>query len=245
MNAFLQVSKVEDPLSWLLSFGCRYNPEQHRPLALLVWNGSYWYMIAKMIDLLDTIFFVLRKKSNQISFLHIYHHTITFTFSWYYLKYMPGKFFFLAKSPPGIAQFKYFTFTAESGVFIGLINSMVHVCMYTYYGLSALGPEYRKYLWWKRYITWIQLIQFFAIVVYLFASVTFGCNSDKILMTFFVANAFLFIYLFGKFYHKTYLKAVERRASEAAAARKASQAGDQLKAAQPVEQNDFETKKVN
>lgn len=85
------VTKVENPFVWLFSFGCRYVPDRDRPLALIVWNGTYWYMIAKLFDLLDTIFFVLRKKSNQITFLHIYHHTITFTFSWYYLKYMPGK----------------------------------------------------------------------------------------------------------------------------------------------------------
>jgi hypothetical protein len=32
--------------------------------------------------------------------------------------------------------------------------------MYTYYALSALGPEFQKYLWWKKYITILQLAQF-------------------------------------------------------------------------------------
>lgn len=87
----LQMRLVEDPFKWLFSFGCRYTPGRDRYLAVVVWQGSYLYMIAKLLDLLDTIFFVLRKKDSQISFLHIYHHTITFTFSWYYLKYLPGK----------------------------------------------------------------------------------------------------------------------------------------------------------
>lgn len=30
--------------------------------------------------------------------------------------------------------------------------------MYSYYGLAALGPQYQKYLWWKRYLTRIQLV---------------------------------------------------------------------------------------
>lgn len=99
MIDFLQMRLVEDPFKWLFSFGCRYTPGRDRYLAVLVWQGSYLYMIAKLLDLLDTIFFVLRKKDSQISFLHIYHHTVTFTFSWYYLKYLPGKeFFYLFKS---------------------------------------------------------------------------------------------------------------------------------------------------
>jgi GNS1/SUR4 family len=32
------------------------------------------YCYSKLFDLFETIFFVLRKKSNQISFLHVYHH---------------------------------------------------------------------------------------------------------------------------------------------------------------------------
>ena len=39
-----------------------------------------------------------------------------------------------------------------------LINSAVHVLMYSYYGLSAFGPRFQKYLWWKKYITKIQLV---------------------------------------------------------------------------------------
>ena len=42
--------------------------------------------------------------------------------------------------------------------FAALINSFVHVLMYTYYGLSAIGPHMQKYLWWKKYLTRIQLV---------------------------------------------------------------------------------------
>ena len=82
------------------------------------------------------VFFVLRKKNNQVSFLHVYHHTITAFFSWCYLKLLPG----------------------EQGIVIGILNSIVHIVMYTYYLIAALGPEYRKYIWWKKYMTWIQLV---------------------------------------------------------------------------------------
>jgi elongation of very long chain fatty acids protein 7 len=35
---------------------------------------------------------------------------------------------------------------------------MVHVIMYLYYMLAAMGPEYQKYLWWKKHLTTIQLV---------------------------------------------------------------------------------------
>ena len=30
--------------------------------------------------------------------------------------------------------------------------------MYIYYGVSALGPQYQKYLWWKKYMTKMQIV---------------------------------------------------------------------------------------
>lgn len=45
------------------------------------------------------------------------------------------------------------------GTFLCLINSAVHVVMYFYYGVSACGPEYQKYLWWKKYITKMQMVR--------------------------------------------------------------------------------------
>lgn len=42
-----------------------------------VFGVQWWFMIFRSTDLLETIFFVLRKKKNQVSFLHIYHHVST------------------------------------------------------------------------------------------------------------------------------------------------------------------------
>lgn len=46
----------------------------------------------------------------------------------------------------------------HSAFFIGLLNTFVHIVMYSYYGLAALGPHMQKYLWWKRYLTSLQLV---------------------------------------------------------------------------------------
>lgn len=35
--------------------------------------------------------------------------------------------------------------------------------MYGYYGLAALGPQMQKYLWWKKYLTIIQMVGYFSV----------------------------------------------------------------------------------
>jgi len=42
--------------------------------------------------------------------------------------------------------------------FVGMVNSFIHTLMYVYYGLAAIGPSMQKYLWWKRYMTKLQLV---------------------------------------------------------------------------------------
>lgn len=52
-----------------------------------------------------------------------------------------------------------FTVSAEQAVLLGVLNSFVHTIMYIYYFLAGLGPEVQKYLWWKRYLTKLQLVR--------------------------------------------------------------------------------------
>ncbi|CAL7952341.1 unnamed protein product [Xylocopa violacea] len=147
-------------------------------------KAAWWYFIAKIVELLDTVFFVLRKKQNQVTFLHVYHHTMTAVFSWCYLKFLPG----------------------EQGPLIGFLNSFVHIAMYSYYLIAALGPQYRKYLWWKKYMTWMQLIQFVIMLGYLIMILAMDCKVPKALTYFFMTFVVIFIYLFSDFYRKAYKK---------------------------------------
>ena len=39
-----------------------------------------------------------------------------------------------------------------------MLNSFVHIWMYLYYALAAIGPHMQKYLKWKRYLTTMQLV---------------------------------------------------------------------------------------
>jgi len=62
------------------------------PAGLEQANVAYMYYIIKVTDLLDTIFFILRKKNNQATFLHVYHHFMTAFVTFLVVKLVPGNF---------------------------------------------------------------------------------------------------------------------------------------------------------
>lgn len=39
-----------------------------------------------------------------------------------------------------------------------MVNSCIHVAMYLYYALAACGPKIQKYLFWKKYLTILQMV---------------------------------------------------------------------------------------
>lgn len=44
------------------------------------------------------------------------------------------------------------------------MNAAIHVLMYLYYGLASCGPKIQKYLWWKKYLTIIQMVRYYLTV---------------------------------------------------------------------------------
>ncbi|CAB4056724.1 ELOVL4 [Lepeophtheirus salmonis] len=72
------------------------------------------YYASKGFELFDSLFFILRKKESQLTFLHVYHHSTMFCLWWIGVKYVAGGSSFLV----------------------------------------------RAYLWWKKYLTSIQMVQF-------------------------------------------------------------------------------------
>ena len=78
--------------------------------------------------------------------------------------------------------------------------------MYAYYGLSALGPSMAKYLWWKRYITQVQIVQFLLFLSYSAYFATAQRGYKVIFTLNIVSQSALYIYLFSKFYFSTYKK---------------------------------------
>ncbi|CAH0699685.1 unnamed protein product [Spodoptera exigua] len=135
LSMFLSVIGITFFLTEKYENKCYSVDYSESPRAMLWATGAWWFFFAKITELMDTVFFVLRKKDRQISFLHLYHHTVMPIVGWMGVKYAAGG--------QAIAE--------------GCINAFIHVVMYTYYLISGLGPEYQKYLWWKKHLTTMQL----------------------------------------------------------------------------------------
>lgn len=127
-------------MRYLSRFSVRCSPVDYSndELAVYTLNLTWLYLFNKLMDLLDTIFFVLRKKDRQVTFLHLYHHVMMCLVSMVGVRYVGG----------------------GHTIFVGIINTFVHVCMYTYYLLAAYDSSYQKNIWWKKYITLLQLVSF-------------------------------------------------------------------------------------
>ncbi|KAK7930774.1 hypothetical protein WMY93_007169 [Mugilogobius chulae] len=150
-----------------------------------VMKALWWYYFSKLIEFMDTFFFILRKNNHQITFLHIYHHSTMFNIWWFVMNWIPcGHSFFGAT-----------------------INCFVHIIMYSYYGLSSI-PAMRPYLWWKKYLTQMQLIQFFLTVSQSFCAIIWPCGFSIGWTWFQICYMLTLIMLFTNFYFQTYKKRV-------------------------------------
>lgn len=109
------------------------------------------------------VFFVLRKKQNQITFLHVFHHSVMPWSWWWGIMLTPGKdrLVLVSRHKGNFSKMTDIVSPISAGgmgSFHAMVNTMVHVIMYTYYGLAAAGPRFQRFLWWKKYMTAIQLV---------------------------------------------------------------------------------------
>ncbi|PAA70330.1 hypothetical protein BOX15_Mlig021326g1 [Macrostomum lignano] len=177
--------------SWQQNYSYLCQPVDYsdNPYELRIAKALWWYYFSKCIEFMDTIFFVLRKKNNQISFLHVYHHATMFPIWWIGVKWVPG----------------------GQSFFGAMMNSFIHVIMYSYYGLSSLGESVQKYLWWKRYLTRLQLIQFVTGISHAIYGLVTRCSFPSWMMWALVGYGTSILTLFLNFYYHAYRKPAARR----------------------------------
>ncbi|MBW02315.1 Elongation of very long chain fatty acids protein 4, partial [Eschrichtius robustus] len=108
--------------------------------------------------------------------------------------------------------------TPKPGSFFGAqLNSFIHVIMYSYYGLTAFGPWIQKYLWWKQYLTMLQLVQFHVTIGHTALSLYTDCPFPKWMHWALIAYAVSFICLFLNFYVRTYQEPKKAKTGKTAA----------------------------
>ncbi|XP_018797120.1 PREDICTED: elongation of very long chain fatty acids protein 7-like [Bactrocera latifrons] len=173
-------------------FGCLAKYSNSPTLEKLNIRSLYAFYLFKVIDYVETIFFVLRKSFKQVSFLHVYHHIMMSTFNYYLGTYYGG-----------MGQYAS----------VVILNCAVHGFMYTYYFMAALNTKMG--LWWKKYITRLQLTHFVLVLLHHSYPLIFRpkCEFPKGLLWFAVFQSFVMLYLFGKFYVRTYLRKGQKAVS--------------------------------
>eukprot|EP01102_Stenamoeba_stenopodia_P015800 TRINITY_DN5446_c0_g1_i2.p1 TRINITY_DN5446_c0_g1~~TRINITY_DN5446_c0_g1_i2.p1 ORF type:complete len:297 (+),score=75.95 TRINITY_DN5446_c0_g1_i2:94-984(+) len=143
---------------------------------LWFWCAVFYY--SKYYELFDTVLLALCKK--QLTFLHIFHHSIIIVLCLVFMQQRLVFFF--------------------SGV---IINATIHTFMYYYYSIASYGHN----VWWKKYLTKGQIIQFIWGFTSWWPFLYFctGCSKQSIFVWYF--NQFVlfsFLVLFLNFYRSTY-----------------------------------------
>lgn len=72
------------------SYICQPVDYSNNPDELRIAKALWWFYFSKCLEFGDTFLFILRKKNNQISFLHVYHHATMFPIWWIGVKWVAG-----------------------------------------------------------------------------------------------------------------------------------------------------------
>ncbi|XP_025109617.1 elongation of very long chain fatty acids protein 4-like [Pomacea canaliculata] len=139
------------------SLTCQPVDYSRHPDALRMARACWLYYVSKYALLADTVFFILRKKNGQITFLHVYHHATMVINWWLGVAYVAG----------------------GQSAFHPLLNTGVHMFIYLYYALSALGSKLQSFLWWKKYLTVLQLSQYIAVIIHTTTNLVVECSFPK------------------------------------------------------------------
>lgn len=184
LNLYIGLEIFITSRSIAYNWTCQPVDYSDNPSSVRIARALWWYYISKMVELCDSVFIILRKRNHQLSFLHIYHHATMFPLWWIGAKYVAGGSSFLG----------------------ALFNCCVHVIMYSYYALSAMGDSVKRFLWWKKYLTALQMLQFVAALIMGVNAIRIGCDFPMWMQYSCCAYMLSFLLLFSDFYYKAYLE---------------------------------------
>lgn len=146
----------------------------------------YLFYLSKYYELFDSIFLALKKK--PLIFLHVYHHPATLLLCYLCLDWRVTPQWFCTAA-----------------------NGLVHTFMYFYYVLALLKIN----VWWKKYITGLQIFQFIADISANSFWAYFTIKTGRICSGgwggFWAGQIVIFSYLilFIRFFMGTYKKKIE------------------------------------
>mmetsp|Transcript_33518 Transcript_33518/g.48848 ORF Transcript_33518/g.48848 Transcript_33518/m.48848 type:complete len:285 (+) Transcript_33518:217-1071(+) len=154
----------------------------------------FWlYYVKKIWDFSDTFIIIAQQNWRQLSFLHLFHHSSAF----------------LAGNLGLKMEYKY---TCLPPI---VINSFVHVVLYTYFFVSLHTKDINKQqnipIWWKDHVTLVEIIQFIILFVHLF-SVSHVCNNPFGSLFCLLRSMGLFYYMFSMIlFLNFYIKSQEKK----------------------------------
>lgn len=105
-----------------------------------------------------------------------------------------------------------------------------------------MGPQVHKYLWWKKYLTSMQIVQFVIVFIHQAQLFFIECNVPKVMTLVFTFNTIVILSLFTNFYVQAYIKG--RRLSPDARRKKEDGEPRAVKEAEPEETKMF-TKSID
>lgn len=149
----------------------------------------WWFTMLRTLEFIETVFFILRKRFDQVSFLHVYHHIGTVVC-----------FYLFTKHNGGIM-----------GIYFGAINSCIHIIMYGYYLMSSFDQFRKISNLIKPFLTAIQITQLALLVGQSISALRPSCNVPKFLFIIQGLNVAYLIFMFGQFFVKSFLKKQKRK----------------------------------
>lgn len=163
---------------------CYLEDYSTNPIPLQIAHTFWMGIMIRVVDLTDTVIFVLRKRDRQISFLHLYHHVSVLLMGWYFMRF----------------------YAVQMAAYPVVINSIVHMIMYTYYFISSFGDKAPKILQKvKPFITIMQMVQFVILIAHASVGYLPSCKLQSMRPVHLgIFNLTIYLILFYNFYRKNY-----------------------------------------